>query len=561
MAYELDEVLEELGRFGKYQAFTFIYITVPIIFHVITGLSFIFTAGTVEHRCHVPGCEADWSSGGLELEPRWLRYAVPHETRAGALRPARCLAYARANDTDTDTDTAAPDGECPASLFSNDTLRCEHWVFENPRATIAGEWDITCDENQWKLTLVGTVNSVGYFVTTPIAGYASDRFGRKTVLLYAVGLSALVGIARSFSPNYIVFIIMEFVDMVCGGSVYETAYVLGMEQVGPSARVLASAIMGAVDVIGEILLGFLAWLLQDWRMLLRIAYLPGFIMVSCYWWILPESVRWLMVNGRASDANVIIQKAAKQNGVDLSEKAIKRMQLAQKTAPVHDDIHGSDSTDDSCKTGKLDAIVQVMHSSTLMVRLFVCCFCWGTNMFVFYGLSLYSVAMAGNKYLNFMLVSLIELPGCLAAYYALERMGRRVTLSTSFLLAAVACLAFTVVPPDMQTVRILLYLVGKFGITISYSAIHVYATELFPTQIRHLMIGTCTMVGGAGEMAAPQAPLLVAYAEWLPVAVFGAMALASGLLALIFPETKNTRLPDTIHEAEDIGRSEPNTVV
>lgn len=41
----------------------------------------------------------------------------------------------------------------------------------------------------------------------------------------------------------------------------------------------------------------------------------------------------------------------------------------------------------------------------------------------------------------------------------------------------------------------------------------------------------------------------------LPLIMFGAMASSSGLLALAFPETHNTKLPDTIKDALHIGTS------
>jgi hypothetical protein len=42
--------------------------------------------------------------------------------------------------------------------------------------------------------------------------------------------------------------------------------------------------------------------------------------------------------------------------------------------------------------------------------------------------------------------------------------------------------------------------------------------------------------------------------ESLPLLLFGAMSVFSGLLALYFPETLNVKLPDTIEEAENIGK-------
>lgn len=38
-----------------------------------------------------------------------------------------------------------------------------------------------------------------------------------------------------------------------------------------------------------------------------------------------------------------------------------------------------------------------------------------------------------------------------------------------------------------------------------------------------------------------------------PVLVFGSMAYAAALLALLFPETANKKLPDSVKEAQRIG--------
>lgn len=40
----------------------------------------------------------------------------------------------------------------------------------------------------------------------------------------------------------------------------------------------------------------------------------------------------------------------------------------------------------------------------------------------------------------------------------------------------------------------------------------------------------------------------------LPLLMFGGSALISGLLVLLLPETHNTKLPDTVEEAVDIGQ-------
>ena len=37
------------------------------------------------------------------------------------------------------------------------------------------QWGLTCEENLWKLTMVGTVNNIGQFVGLAGVGMVSDR--------------------------------------------------------------------------------------------------------------------------------------------------------------------------------------------------------------------------------------------------------------------------------------------------------------------------------------------------------------------------------------------------
>lgn len=43
----------------------------------------------------------------------------------------------------------------------------------------------------------------------------------------------------------------------------------------------------------------------------------------------------------------------------------------------------------------------------------------------------------------------------------------------------------------------------------------------------------------------------------LPLILFGGLSIISGLLGFLLPETLNTTLPDTVEEAENIGKTIP----
>lgn len=64
-----------------------------------------------------------------------------------------------------------------------------------------------------------------------------------------------------------------------------------------------------------------------------------------------------------------------------------------------------------------------------------------SNAFIFYGLSLNSTSFSGNKYLNFILICLVEIPGYTFSWITMNKIGRRWSLAGSLLLCALSCIA------------------------------------------------------------------------------------------------------------------------
>lgn len=51
------------------------------------------------------------------------------------------------------------------------------------------------------------------------------------------------------------------------------------------------------------------------------------LIFALYYWIIPESIRWLLARGETAKAAKIIKKAAKVNGIKLSDNLIKNFSL------------------------------------------------------------------------------------------------------------------------------------------------------------------------------------------------------------------------------------------
>lgn len=77
------------------------------------------------------------------------------------------------------------------------------------------------------MSFVGTTHNFGLFLGLIISGYFSDKFGRKIVIIFIMITGGIFPVIRSFSQNYISYIILEFIDALCEGGSYAAVYVYG----------------------------------------------------------------------------------------------------------------------------------------------------------------------------------------------------------------------------------------------------------------------------------------------------------------------------------------------
>jgi MFS transporter, OCT family, solute carrier family 22 (organic cation transporter), member 4/5 len=205
-----------------------------------------------------------------------------------------------------------------------------------------------------------------------------------------------------------------------------------MELVGHKMRVIGGSVIQSFYAVGEVLMGIVALYFHNWRTFLQILYAPSLLCIS-YFWLLPESVRWLLAKGRKAEAEAILRTAARVNGKQLQESVFDN--LYNDNRPLAEILETEEE-----KTRKSYPIVEVFKHRTLLIRMINCAFCWLTNTLVYYGLSLNSVNIAGNKYTNFILISLIEIPAYFVVFLLLHKVGRRTALCGALITSGIACI-------------------------------------------------------------------------------------------------------------------------
>lgn len=120
-------------------------------------------------------------------------------------------------------------------------------------------------------------------------------------------------------------------------------------------------------------------------------------------YIVKESVRWHIAKNQNIKAIKIIKQAAKTNGVELTTETMKLFQKLEA-----DENENKNSTDHSVvqsNNGEIIASVRKMLQSRIMInRILILFYNFIINALVYFGLSLNSVSLSGNKYFNFILV-------------------------------------------------------------------------------------------------------------------------------------------------------------
>ncbi|XP_026753261.2 organic cation transporter protein-like [Galleria mellonella] len=508
---------------GRWQARLAALLALPMLLTGLFNTNYVFLAAPTQYRCHIPECEGNFTSGSPALEkwlPAWSEWALP-STSAND----RCHRW------------QPLDGGCTPSSFDNATvIPCERFVYKT-NSSIVAEFDLGCQE--WKRSLVGTVHNVGMFISLPILGFISDRWGRRGALLTSVCGAGVLGLLKSFVTSYYAYLLAELLETVFGASVYPSAFVLMIEWLGVEQRILASLVLGVPMAAGTASVALLDYVTNYWRLWARCAY-PIAFLVLLYPWLLPESVRWLTTRGRYTEAVRVLSQVAKCNKLDIPSEGLEKMLLSE-TEQVNN------KEDITADEGLFAAVIKYPE---LRRRLCVCFAWWVSAVFVFYGLAVSAHALAGSAHANYALVAAAELPALLLNTLLLDRAGRRPLLTCAFLLTALSLIGIPCLPDSAPRAGTALYLCGKAGATMALNALYVYTAELFPTRARQRLLAACSAAGRLGAVLAPLAPLLAVYGWWIPTVLFGALPLCSALLTRLVPDTLHRRLPDTFADLQ-----------
>ncbi|XP_070830884.1 organic cation/carnitine transporter 2-like [Chaetodon trifascialis] len=513
-AKDFDELTAFLGDYGLFQILVFVLLSVSAIPCGYMGVMVVFVADTPKYHCKGP---INCTRNGTDAEQNsWIG-------------PDSCSRY-KLNGSRTDT-----------AGLDNDTEQCvDGWVYSTEiyTATIVSEWDLVCD-SAWKVPFSTSVYFVGVLSGSFICGHLSDRFGRKTVFFLTMILQAVITLVQAASVSWVMFCVFNFLRGIGQISNYMASLVLGSEMLSPSARVNFTVFGQCLGYgIGYALLPLLAYFIRGWRMLLVASAIPSILNISM-WWVIPESPRWLLQKGRVEEAELVIRNAAKKNNVSAPEVIFGTEECLWLMQNKGDEEHTYTYVD-------LIRTPNIRNITILGV------FIWMSMALVFFGLSLNTSNLNGNVYLDCFILAATDIAAYIVTGLLIFRAPRPTFLSSTMMICGLMFLVIQLVPKDMPVLFHVFAIMGRIGVSCAYCFLFVMFTELTPTVVRNMGLGIHSTAACTGSIISPYLIYMGTYNKFLPYIIFGTVSIMAACLSMLFPDTRNSKLPDLISQAKPL---------
>lgn len=385
----------------------------------------------------------------------------------------------------------------------------------------------------------------GCVIGAMFAGYLSDRFGRKKILILTAVLFSLSAIGSAIPNTLTQFVIARFVGGLGVGAASMLSPLYISEIAPPNIRGTLVSLYQLAIVIGINLVYFInmriatlnteAWNIEyGWRYMLGSETIPAIVFLGLLL-LVPESPRWLIKNNREKEARKILEQV---NGSAKAEEVIKEVKSVL-----------------SLEKGTLKELFQPGLRLALLVGVFLALFSQitGINAIIYFAPEIFkSVGFATESaFEQTMMIGLVNTVFTFLALWLIDKAGRKKLLLWGVggmaicLMGVGFCFYFNI----LQGPWLLIFILGFIAcFASSLGPIPwVIISEIFPTKSRGIAMSFCTVVLWLGVVLITQlTPMLLnslggAFTFW--IFMFNAILLWFFTWKLI-PETKQKTLEE-----------------
>ena len=403
-------------------------------------------------------------------------------------------------------------------------------------AAVGTDWELTTLDQ----SILASAGTFGMILGAALSGVASDRWGRRNVILITLLLYSVGSLLCGLSVSYVMLVICRFVTGFGLGGELPAASTLVSEFSPVKSRGRNVVLLESFWAWGWIVAALVAYLLipvYGWRIAFFVGAVPAFF-AAVLRRAVPESPRYLALAGRNDEADALVTKMEAEAGVTVPEE--KKTALVKPEKP-----RGS--------FAKLWSKKHIRSTAVLWVIWF------GVN-FGYYGFVLWTPTLLMGQGFDMVrsfgftvIMCLAQLPGYFSAAWLIEKLGRKPVLIIYFAGTALAAWLFGHAGSEgtILAAGCLLYFfaLGAWGCVYSYTP------EVYPTEVRGSGNGWAAAFGRIGAFIAPfVVPMMYgAFGEEVGYGVvFAVLCAAFAIVAVVVAiwgrETKGKPLTETDSE-------------
>jgi MFS family permease len=180
--------------------------------------------------------------------------------------------------------------------------------------------------------VIVSVLLVGAVTGAITGGPLSDRLGRRPVVLLAAIIFAVGAIAAALAPNVLILIFARFI-LGLGVGLASLVVPLYIAEIGsPATRgalVSLNQLMITIGILLSYILGVAFTPIEGWRYMFAVAVVPALIL-GIGMFILPESPRWLVKNGRLDKARSVLLLSRVEAGVETEMQQMEEIERIER---------------------------------------------------------------------------------------------------------------------------------------------------------------------------------------------------------------------------------------
>ncbi|MTH65681.1 MFS transporter [Paracoccus shanxieyensis] len=371
----------------------------------------------------------------------------------------------------------------------------------------------------------GTLFFTGMLIGAFAFGRLADRIGRRPVLLIAVLIDAICGVASAFAPDLQWLLVLRFLTGVGVGGTLPVDYTMMAEFLPASRRGRWLVFLESFWAIGTIALAILALVAANfgpdaWRIIFFVTGIPALIGVVLRFYI-PESPHYLNKTGKSDEARKVLQRVAKSNG------------STAEIAPLTPEVMERKS-------------ILALFSGGIVRRTVCLMAAWALVSMAYYGVFVYLPIRLSGEGFGFMrgqvfliILAIVQLPGFALAAYGVEKWGRKPTLMGFLLLSAVGCLFYSFGTNTYVVVGSTLLL--SFALLGTWAGLYAFTPEVYPTSLRASGMGLTGATARFGGLLAPSiiAPIMSTQFTLALIVVSSMLVAAAVAIWLMDIESRN----------------------